>query len=85
MYVEPYNMYPFVTGYLIVCQFVVLSIDFHLLSTQLLVILIYFPLSPSVLLFLVGLFIFIFIFIFIFLGLHPGHVEVPRLGVELEV
>ena len=25
-----------------------------------------------------------FIYLFVFLGLHPRHIEVPRLGVELE-
>ena len=30
-------------------------------------------------------FCFVFIFIFCFLGLHPQHMEVPRLGVQLEL
>ena len=29
-------------------------------------------------------FLSFFFFFFVFLGLHPGHVEVPRLGVESE-
>ena len=28
---------------------------------------------------------FYFIYLFIFLGLHPWHMEVPRLGIELEL
>ena len=28
---------------------------------------------------------FIYLFIFVFLGLHPRHMEVPLLGVELEL
>ena len=29
--------------------------------------------------------LFILLFAFFFLGLHPGHMKVPRLGVELEL
>ena len=28
---------------------------------------------------------FLFLFVFVFLGLHPQQMEVPRLGVELEL
>jgi len=31
------------------------------------------------------IFFFFFFFVFVFLGLHPWHMEVPRLGVELEL
>ena len=31
------------------------------------------------------LFLFIYLFILVFLGPHPGHMEVPRLGVESEL
>ena len=31
------------------------------------------------------LFTYLFLFIFCFLGLHPRHMEVPRLGVEWEL
>ena len=30
-------------------------------------------------------FVFVFVFVLVFLGLHPQHVEVPRLGVQLEL
>ena len=29
--------------------------------------------------------IFIYLFIFVFLGVYPQHMEVPRLGVKLEL
>ena len=32
-----------------------------------------------------SLYFILFYFIFVFLGLHPRHVEVPRLGVKLEL
>jgi len=28
---------------------------------------------------------FVLFFVFVFLGLHPKHMEVPRLGVEMEL
>ena len=30
-------------------------------------------------------YLFLFVFLVVFLGLHPRHMEVPRLGVELEL
>ena len=30
-------------------------------------------------------YLFIYLFIFVFLGLYPQHIEIPRLGVKLEL
>ena len=44
------------------------------------------PAPSQVTLFFVSLFLFLFLFLsFVFLGPHPRHMEVPRLGVELEL
>ena len=41
--------------------------------------------SPFAVLLLVYIYMYIFSFLFVFLGPHPLHMEVPRLGVQLEL